>query len=176
MLTFIRMHLFSAPTRFCCEEDKLSAGLNDEYFASNVYLRLTGCWLRGLRLTGTQCTPTPSWNAKIKFTTLMRNAALTCIRGYCLLPGDHNAGPRDPRAQRTWGSPGDGNNNGDLITEYSLILPGQETPDPRAACHPWQKCFQECRNDSASSDVWSNEIKNRRIIDQNVKWIGYANM
>ena len=72
MLTFIMMHLFSAPTRFCCEEDKLSAGLNDEYFATNVYLRLTGCWLRGLRLTGTQCTPAPSWNAKIKFTTLMR--------------------------------------------------------------------------------------------------------
>lgn len=43
MLVFIIMHLFSAPTRSCCEEDKLSAGLNDEYFATNVYLRLTGC-------------------------------------------------------------------------------------------------------------------------------------
>ena len=27
-----------------------------------VYLELTGCWLRRLRLTATQCTPTPSWN------------------------------------------------------------------------------------------------------------------
>ena len=43
MLALTMMHLFSAHTRFCCEEVKLSAGLNDEYFATNVYLRLTGC-------------------------------------------------------------------------------------------------------------------------------------
>ena len=86
------------------------------------------------------------------------NAALACIRGYCRLPGVGSAGPRDPRALRTWGSPVDGN-NGDTNLGYSLSLPGQETPGPTAACRPWQKCFQECRNDSASSDVWSNKIE-----------------
>ena len=135
-----------------------------------VYLELTGCWLRRLRLTATQCTPTPSWNINgnsdveflLDLTNLKPRLWSPARSSQCCV---HTApATADLRVSWFWCSWHD-----DIMTDMMTswlscsLIPGQETPGPTAACHPSQRRCRECRNDSASCDVcghsedyWSN--------------------